>query len=48
MLQFTISNYQFAMNDQLAIINENSAALLLPSMKIENCEMKIAISEGVA
>jgi len=47
MLQFSSSNYQFTMNYQLPITNQkNLNATRFPSMKIENCELKIEISGG--
>jgi hypothetical protein len=43
--QFTFTNLQFTFNDSMINVS-NSAAMLLPQMKIENCTLKIN-SEGV-
>lgn len=43
-MSFTLTKLQFSINSHLSF---NSAALLLPSMKIENCKMKIAPERSV-
>ncbi len=41
MLQFTIHNSQFSMNDQLSI--NNSSAKQIQPLTIVNCQLKTAI-----
>ncbi len=47
-MQSAISNWQRAINYQLAFNNEKTAAQQLPQLKIENCKLKIATQKGVA
>jgi len=42
-----MTNYQFAMNYHFSFTNQSNAAQLLPSMKIENCEMKITAERSL-
>ncbi len=41
MLQFTIHNSQFTMNDKVSSIKLSASQT--PTMKIDNCKLKIAI-----
>ena len=50
MLQFTITNLQLPITNQLSMINgvENGKRQILNALKTENCELKIETTERSA